>query len=96
MALSRLAPQAVACYAAVFFLVNATYVGLIHELIDRTASGEVSPGERRIMRLRSVATLLVFGAAALVALKYRFLGPALCIGCLLVYLRPEAPRLGKT
>src|SRR5215813_9720602 len=33
MAVSRLAPQPVAFYAAVFFLVNATYIGLIHELI---------------------------------------------------------------
>ena len=36
MAVSELAPQPVAFYAAVFFLVNATYVLLIWELIDRT------------------------------------------------------------
>src|ERR1700758_2337895 len=35
MAVSRLAPQPVAFYAAVFFLVNATYVSLIWELIER-------------------------------------------------------------
>jgi hypothetical protein len=32
MAVSRLAPQPVAFYAAVFSLVNATYIGLILEL----------------------------------------------------------------
>src|SRR5262245_58190962 len=36
MALSELAPQPVAFYAAVFFLVNATYISLIWELIERT------------------------------------------------------------
>ncbi|TMJ60191.1 MAG: DUF1211 domain-containing protein, partial [Alphaproteobacteria bacterium] len=35
MAKSELAPQPVASYAAVFFLVNATYICLIWELIDR-------------------------------------------------------------
>ena len=35
MAASNLAPQPVAFYAAVFFLVNATYISLILELIDR-------------------------------------------------------------
>ena len=33
MAVSKLAPQPVAFYAAVFFLVNATYNGLIWELV---------------------------------------------------------------
>ena len=35
MAVSDLAPQPVAFYAAVFFLVNATYICLIWELLDR-------------------------------------------------------------
>src|ERR1700727_3660813 len=34
MAVSRLAPEPVSFYAAVFFLVNATYIALIGELID--------------------------------------------------------------
>ncbi len=95
MALSRVAPQAVACYAAVFLFVNVTYLCLIDELVV-DAAGEVLPGERRIMRFRSVATLFVFGAAALVALKYPFLGLALGICCLLFHLKPEAPGLEKT
>jgi hypothetical protein len=36
MAVSKLAPQPVAFYAAVFFVVNATYICLIRELIDRS------------------------------------------------------------
>jgi len=42
MAVSKLAPQPVAFYAAVFFLVNPTYVCLIRELIDTV--DDVSPG----------------------------------------------------
>src|ERR1700704_576974 len=60
MAVSELAPQPVAFYAAVFFLVNATYVFLIWELIDRTPAQKVSSRVRRVMRLRSIATLCLF------------------------------------
>src|SRR5262252_7327313 len=92
MAVSELAPQPVAFYAAVFFLVNATYISLIWELIERTpGEQEVSLKERRIMRFRSITTLCVFAAAAAVALKYPLVGLGMCISCLIVYLKPEAP-----
>jgi TMEM175 potassium channel family protein len=90
MATSELAPQPVALYVAVFFLVNATYIGLIRELIDRSPVDTVSPGERRIMRIRAIATLFIFAAAAVFALKYPLLGLGMCIFCLIVYLKPEA------
>jgi hypothetical protein len=54
MAVSELAPPPVAFYAVFFFLVNATYVSLIWELMERTPLKEVSPNERRIMRFRSI------------------------------------------
>src|SRR3984893_4873447 len=57
MAVSELAPQPVAFYAAVFFLVNATYICLIYELIERVPAADILPGERRIMSFRSIATL---------------------------------------
>jgi len=88
MAESELAPQPVAFYAAVFFLVNATYICLIWELIDRTAGDEVSARVRRTMRIRSIATLCFFGIAAVTALIYPLVGLAICICCLIVYLRP--------
>jgi uncharacterized membrane protein len=91
MAVSELAPQPVAFYAAVFFLVNATYLALILELVGRTAVKDVSAKERRIMRYRSIATLCVFAAAAVTALKYPLIGLGMCCCCLIVYLRPEAP-----
>jgi uncharacterized membrane protein len=90
MAVSELAPQPVAFYAVVFFLVNATYIALIYELIDRAPTDRVSPREHRIMRLRSIATLCVFAAAAVVALKYPLVGLGMCICCLIVYLKPGA------
>jgi uncharacterized membrane protein len=91
MAVSRLAPQPVAFYAAVFFLVNATYVALIWELIERKTPHRTSHKLRRVMRWRSIATLCLFGIATLVALKYPIVGLVICIGCLIVYLRPEPP-----
>jgi TMEM175 potassium channel family protein len=91
MATSELAPQPVSFYAAVFFLVNATYILLIRELVDRSPAHEVPPKVRRTMRLRSVITLGFFGAAAIVALRFPLVGLGICIGCLVVYLRPEIP-----
>jgi uncharacterized membrane protein len=91
MAVSRLAPQPVAFYAAVFFLVNVTYVALIWELIGRQPADMVSPKVRRIMRLRSTATLCLFALAAAVALKYPIVGLGICICCLIGYLRPDPP-----
>jgi uncharacterized membrane protein len=95
MAVSKLAPQPVAFYAAVFFLVNVTYVALIWELMGRIPPQEVSASERRIMRVRSIATLCVFGVAAVVALKFPLIGLAMCCCCLIVYLKPEAPGAGQ-
>jgi uncharacterized membrane protein len=95
MAVSELAPQPVAFYAAVFFLVNVTYIALIRELIERAPVKEISPKERRIMRFRSIPTLCVFGAAVVVALKYPLVGLGMCICCLIGYLKPETPGAEK-
>ncbi|MDH2350970.1 TMEM175 family protein [Bradyrhizobium sp. SSUT18] len=91
MAVSELAPQPVAFYAAVFFLVNATYVALIWDLVVRAPASEVPPKERRIMRIRSMVTLGVFAVATVVALRFPVTGLAMCCCCLVVYLKPEAP-----
>ncbi|PYN83414.1 MAG: DUF1211 domain-containing protein [Candidatus Rokuibacteriota bacterium] len=93
MAVSKLAPQPVAFYAAVFFLVNATYMCLIWELIDRV--DDVSSRVRRILRFRSIATLCLFGAAAVVALKYPGVGLAICCCCLIVYLKPDPEQISR-
>jgi uncharacterized membrane protein len=95
MAVSELAPQPVAFYAAVFFLVNATYILLIWELVYPTPVDDASRRVRRIMRVRSIATLCLFALAALVALKYPLVGLGICCCCLIGYLRPEAPGAGN-
>jgi uncharacterized membrane protein len=87
---TRLAAVPVAVYAAIFMLVNVTYLVLCWEGVDRGA-GELSPRSRRLMRMRSFGTLIVFALAALVALKVPLMGMALICACLLLYLRPEAP-----
>ncbi|TPN17030.1 DUF1211 domain-containing protein [Mesorhizobium sp. B2-1-3] len=91
MAVSELAPQPVAFYAVVFFLVNLTYILLIRELIDPMPADTVPLKVRKVMRIRSMVTLCLFGLAAVVALKYPIAGLAICCCCLTVYLRPEAP-----
>jgi uncharacterized membrane protein len=91
MAVSRLAPQPVAFYAAVFFLVNVTYIGLIWELIHRNAGDVVPPRVRGVMRFRAITTLCLFGAAAVIALRYPLAGLGICICCLGVYLKPDPP-----
>jgi uncharacterized membrane protein len=91
MAVSELAPQPVAFYAAVFFLVNATYIFLIWELTGRAPVDEVSARERRIMRIRSIVTLCLFGVAAIAALWFPLVGLGICCCCLIGYLRPDAP-----
>jgi uncharacterized membrane protein len=89
MAVSKLAPQPVAFYAAVFFFVNATYILLIWELIQPRAG--ISKRARRNMRYRSIVTLCLFGIASIVALQYPYLGLGICCCCLIGYLRPDAP-----
>lgn len=85
MAVSELAPQPVAFYAAVFFLVNVTYICLIWELIDEKA---MPSRALKVMRIRSIITLCIFGSAGLVALRFPEIALAMCICCLIGYLRP--------
>ena len=89
MATSELEPEPVSFYAAVFFLVNVTYVALIWELIERNPAAETSIEARRAMRWRSVITLFLFGSATVVALWSPLGGLGICILCLIVYLKPE-------
>jgi uncharacterized membrane protein len=91
MAESRLAPQPVAFYATVFFLVNATYLALILELVVPAQGFDIPPKVLRIMRLRALVSLGFFGVAAIVALWVPLAGLGICVACLAFYLRPEPP-----
>jgi hypothetical protein len=57
---------------------------------------KISPSVRRIMRLRSIATLSLFAVAAVVALKYPLLGLGICISCLIVYLKARSAEGGES
>jgi uncharacterized membrane protein len=93
MAVSKLASLPVAFYATIFFLVNATYLALCWELLDRIPVKDVPPKARRAMRVRSIATLCLFAVAAFVALKYPLAGLGICCFCLTVYLKPDAAEI---
>ena len=88
---SRLAADPVSLYAAVFVLVNITYVALCWEAVDRPAHEDVPQLMSRMLRMRSVITIGVFTTAALVALKWPVVGMALICACLAGYLRPDVP-----
>lgn len=96
MATSELAPQPVSFYASVFFLVNATYIALIRELIETNPAAKATPEVRKVMRWRSLVTLCLFGTASIVALRYPIAGLAICIGCLSAYLKPDPARTEST
>jgi uncharacterized membrane protein len=88
---SRLAAAPVALYAAVFVLVNVTYIARCWEAVDRPAHEDVSQMVRRMLRMRSVITVGIFTAAALIALRWPVVGMALICLCLAGYLRPDVP-----
>ena len=91
IAQSRLAPAPVALYAAIFVIVNATYLALCWEAVDRTAHQDLTARVRRMMRMRSFVTIGVFAAAALIALNWPVVATGLIVACLVGYLRPDIP-----
>lgn len=92
---SRLAAAPVALYAAVFVLVNITYLALCWEAIDRPAQEDVSSRMRKLLQMRSFITLGVFVTAALIALRWPAAGMSLIVLCLIGYLRPDIPQRKK-
>jgi uncharacterized membrane protein len=89
LASSHLASVPVSLYAGVFVVINATYIALCFEAVDRRASKALTPRMRGAMRMRSVTTLGVFVAAGVVAIWYPAAGFGLIVLCLLFYLRPD-------
>jgi uncharacterized membrane protein len=91
IASTRLSAVPVAIYAGDFFVVNATYLLLCIEAVDRSAPHKVEPQDRSTMRMRSRATLVFFAAAGVVALHYPIGGMGMICLCLTVYLNPGVP-----
>ena len=89
---SRLAAAPVALYAAVFVLVNVTYLALCWEAVDRPAHEDVSQRMRRLLRMRSFVTIGVFlAAAALIALWW----PVVAM-TLISFVSDRLPAAGRT
>jgi uncharacterized membrane protein len=93
IAQTMLATVPVSFYAGVFVLVNATYLLLCMEVIDRPQKKDVTAHARKMMRVRSFVTLGLFALAAVVALEYPIGAMAIIALCLIVYLSPEAPTI---
>ena len=87
---SRLAAAPVSLDAAIFLMVDATYLALYWEALDRPKLGD--PAMRHVVRTRSWLTLGLFAAATVVALIAPTVGMALIFFCLILYIKPE-PRL---
>lgn len=71
-------------------MVNATYLFLFVQSQDESESSEITSRIRNVIRVRSLATLGLFAAAAILALKCPIGGIVLICICLVVYLRSEA------
>ncbi|WP_101952888.1 TMEM175 family protein [Mycobacterium sp. 3519A] len=88
---TRLAGAPVALYAALFVFVNATYLALCWEVVDRPANENVPQLMRRMLKMRSFITIAVFVTAAVLAIASPSLAMALICLCLIGYTRPDVP-----
>jgi uncharacterized membrane protein len=92
---TRLAAVPVFIYAAVFVLVNLAYLPFERHALGQAKDEEIPASTRRIAKVRSCSTLGTFFAAMLVSLKFPSWGFGLVCCALLLYLRPEPPRIGE-
>ena len=88
---SRLAAAPVTLYAGLFVVVNATYVALCWEVVDRPAHEDVTQLMRRMLTMRSFVTMGIFVTAAVLATWWPAVAMAMICLCLAGYLRPDVP-----
>ncbi|MDE1996570.1 MAG: DUF1211 domain-containing protein [Rhizobiaceae bacterium] len=91
IARTQLAAAPVAIYATIFVCVNMAYLVFEREVLAQTPTEQMSPGTRRIARLRSLTTLTIFAAAGLASIAAPLLGFGLICCALVFYLRPDVP-----
>ncbi|MET0454740.1 MAG: TMEM175 family protein [Mycobacterium sp.] len=89
---SRLAAAPVSLYAGLFVVVNATYLALCWEVVDRPDREDVTQMMRRLLTMRSFVTIGVFAAASVIATRWPAVAMALICLCLAGYLRPDVPK----
>lgn len=91
IARTHLAAIPVAFYAGVFVCVNVAFRFFEGDVFAQADEARIGALAKRMARRRSLGTILLFVAAALVALWLPPLGFALVCLTLVLYLRPEAP-----
>jgi uncharacterized membrane protein len=81
---TKLAAAPVTLYAAIFVLVNITYLALCWEAVGPQRM-------RTLFRVRSIITIGGFTTAALVALRWPVAAMVVICVCLIGYVRPDVP-----
>jgi uncharacterized membrane protein len=94
MADSRLSSIPVAVYAGLFVVVDLVYLVFERAVIRQADPDRFPAAAQRLARRRSLAAVLMFATAMLVAIALPWLGFGLICAALLLYLRPEAPGIG--
>lgn len=92
MAETRLGSVPVTMYAFVFLCVNITYLLLIREIISAKKNQRISNHSRQSLHQRSLVTISIFASAMVIAFWRPYIGFLMICSCLIIYLRPEAPR----
>jgi uncharacterized membrane protein len=93
IAQTRLAPIPVFIYAAIFLLVNITYLILVWNALCTEQSAGITVKGMRIMNVRSFVTISIFIMAMVLAFKFPLWSLGLIWCALLFYLRPAPPQL---
>jgi uncharacterized membrane protein len=91
VARTRLAAEPVSLYAAIFVLVNLAFRFFEQMILAQARADRLCLRARRMARRRSLATLLMFAAAAVLAWPAPLAAFGLICAALFLYLRPEAP-----
>jgi uncharacterized membrane protein len=86
---TRLASGPVAFYAGLFVCIDIAYNVFEHHVLTHADAARVSAHARRLARSRSLAVLVIFTMAMLVAYMAPRAGFGLICGGLLLHLRPE-------
>ena len=95
MADTRLAPTPVAIYAAVFVVVDLAYLTFERAVIRQADVADFPERARHLARRRTLATVTIFATAIPVALLAPWLAFAMICAALTLYLKPEAPGMGR-
>jgi len=89
VARTRLSSSPVVLYAGLFVCIDIAYNIFEHRVLALASAAQISPGVRRMARLRSLAVLAGFAVAMLVALFSPRLGFCMICGALILHLRPD-------